>query len=60
MEIPFLEFKRYSDLSAVEGIVGKGEGEWESEDTGGVQVGVKNRERVYSAGRIKITKGMRR
>ena len=37
-EIPFLE---YSDLSAVEGIVGVGEGEWEGEKMRGVQVGVK-------------------
>ena len=29
---------------------GRGEGEWESEDTGGAQVGAKNRERVGAGG----------
>ena len=28
-------------------LCGRGEGEWESKDTRGVQVGVKNKERVY-------------
>ena len=31
---------------------GRGEGEWESEDTRGALVGVKNRERVYTGRKL--------
>ena len=41
LKFQFWNLNGYSDLSAVEGIVGGGEGEWEGEKTRGVQVGVK-------------------
>ena len=40
--------KDYYYLLFMRELWGRGEGEWESEDTHGVQVGVKNRERVYA------------
>ena len=42
MKFHFWNLNGYSDVSAVEGIVGGGEGEWEGEETRGILVGVKN------------------
>ena len=41
LKFHLLNLNGYSDFSAVEGIVGGGEGEWEGEETRGIQVGVK-------------------
>ena len=42
LKFHFWNLNGCSDLSAVERIVGGREGEWEGEETRGIQVGVKN------------------
>ena len=41
LKFHFWNLNGYSDLSAVEGIIGGWEGEWEGEETRGIQLGVK-------------------
>ena len=41
LKFHFWNLNGYSDLSAVEGIIGGWEGEWEGKETRGIQLGVK-------------------
>ena len=43
----FWNLNGYFELSAVEGLCGRRDGEWESKDARGVQVDVKNKEHIY-------------